>query len=75
MALKDKHGGASWSDWKKELRNREEKALEEAKKQCEADILFWKVTQYLFFEQWNALKTYANEQGISIIGICQSMFL
>ncbi len=68
MALKDKHGGASWSDWKKELRNREEKALEEAKKQCEADILFWKVTQYLFFEQWNALKTYANEQGISIIG-------
>lgn len=68
MALKDKHGGASWSEWKKELRNREEKALEEAKKECEVDILFWKVTQYLFFEQWNELKTYANEQGVSIIG-------
>ena len=32
------------------------------------DALFWKVVQYLFFEQWYALKKYANDRGISIIG-------
>lgn len=68
MALKDVHGGAPWSEWKKELRNREEEALEEAKLQNREEILFWKVTQYLFFEQWNALKEYTHKQGISIIG-------
>lgn len=31
-------------------------------------VQFWEVVQYLFFKQWTALKRYANEQGISIIG-------
>ena len=68
MALKDVHGGAPWSEWPQALRNREEKALEEAKETYETNIQFWKVLQYLFFEQWKALKTYANERGITIIG-------
>ena len=68
MALKDVHGGAPWSEWSHPLRNREEKALEEAKKTYESNIRFWKVLQYLFFEQWKDLKTYANERGITIIG-------
>ena len=32
----------------------------------EENINFWKVVQYLFFEQWNELKAYANEKGIDI---------
>ena len=31
-------------------------------------IQFWKIMQYLFFEQWKALRTYANEHGVKIIG-------
>lgn len=68
MALKDVHAGAPWSEWPKDLRNREKDAIEEAKKTYESNIQFWKVLQYLFFEQWNALKTYANERGVTIIG-------
>ena len=68
MALKDVHGGAPWSEWKEPLRNRDENALKRAAEENEENIVFWKVLQYLFFRQWNELKTYANERGISIIG-------
>lgn len=68
MALKDVHGGVPWSEWKMPLRNRDESALAEAAAQNEQSIRFWKVLQYLFFEQWEELKIYANQQGISIIG-------
>lgn len=68
MALKDVHDGAPWSEWKAPLRNRDAKALEEAANEQKDSILFWKVLQYLFFKQWRALKAYANENGISIIG-------
>lgn len=68
MALKDVHGGAPWSDWQAPLRNREPEALAQAKEEQKEQILFWKVLQYLFFEQWTELKAYANGKGISIIG-------
>ena len=32
------------------------------------EISFWQYVQYLFFSQWEKLKTYANQNGISIIG-------
>lgn len=68
MALKDVHGGAAWSEWDISFRNREEAALEKAKEEQKENILFWKVIQYLFFKQWNELKTYANNKGILVIG-------
>jgi len=68
MALKDKHDGASWSEWPTELRNREPGALEKVKGELEGDISFWKVVQYLFAKQWTKLKAYANKKGISLIG-------
>ncbi len=68
MALKDKHGGASWFTWEPGVRLRRESALAAAKKELAGEIDFWKAVQYLFFRQWNALKRYANDRGISIIG-------
>lgn len=68
MALKDANGGASWLEWKKDLRFRKPQALEEATETYADDIQFWKMLQYLFFEQWNSLKAYANHKGIQIIG-------
>jgi len=32
------------------------------------DIDFWKFCQFKFFEQWNDLRTYANDSGIEMIG-------
>ena len=68
MALKGKHGGASWFTWPEELRLREPAALEQAQSELADEVSFWKGVQYLFFHQWNAWKQYVNALGISVIG-------
>ena len=68
MALKDKHGGASWFTWEADIRLRRKSALAAAKKELADEVDFWKAVQFLFIRQWNALKAYANGLGISIIG-------
>ena len=68
MALKDRHGGKSWQEWPRGERLREEAALERARRALEEEVRFWKGVQYLFFRQWRALKRYANDRGISILG-------
>lgn len=68
MALKDAHDGKSFYQWEKPLRRRKKKALKEARRQYDREIGFYEFLQYEFFRQWDALKTYANQQGICIIG-------
>lgn len=68
MALKDANNGVSFSEWPDKLRKRDEKALEEARKTYEDDILFYEFLQYEFDIEWKALKKYANKKGIEIIG-------
>lgn len=68
MALKETNGGNSWLTWPKELKVREAKAMEKAKKENKEEIEFFKMLQYFFFEQWYDLKKYANDKGIRIIG-------
>ena len=68
MALKNRFGGVSWNEWEEPLRNREEKAIEEAMEDCGEEIEFYQYLQYLFLVQWKKLKGYANEKGIQIIG-------
>lgn len=63
------HFGAplqAWSD--KKLIRRDEKAVSKYAGLLAEDVKFHKFLQYLFFQQWSALKAYANERGISIIG-------
>ncbi len=68
MALKDEHGGRPWTVWEEPLRRREPAALAAARARLRGDVAFWQAVQYLFFQQWRALKQYANGRGISIIG-------
>ena len=68
MALKEANGGIAWMEWEAPIRNRDEKAICEAKETYKIEILFWKTVQYFFFEQWKALKAYANERDIEIVG-------
>lgn len=68
MSLKDHFKGKPWQQWPEDLRRRQSKALEWARKQLEHDVQFWKGVQFLFFEQWNSLKSLAVTKGISIIG-------
>lgn len=68
MTLKDANSGKPWYEWEKPFRNRQEEQLKKFSAEHKADIRFWKTVQYFFFKQWSALKEYANEKGISIIG-------
>lgn len=68
MALKEAYGGVNWQSWEEKLKKRVPEAIQAAKQTYEADMDFWKMTQYLFFKQWNQLKAYANKNGIQIIG-------
>ena len=44
------------------------KALKNGSEKLADDILFHKFVQFVFFKQWKALKEYANNKGIKIIG-------
>ena len=68
MAIKDSKGGISWNEWEAALKNREEAALENARKNLVEEIDFYKFQQYEFDKQWSELHAYANDQGIQIIG-------
>lgn len=68
MAIKQVNGGSSWNNWDDNLRKREKAALESFKNNHSELIEAHMFNQYLFFSQWTALKQYANQLGIKIIG-------
>ena len=68
MALKDLNDSLSFYEWDDLLKKRRKSELEKYKKTCADKILYHKMLQYFFFKQWNELKTYANKNGIKIIG-------
>jgi len=68
MALKDAHGGAPWEAWEPDVRRREQSALTRSAQELEADIAFHRFVQFLFFQQWSDLKSYANRRGVRIVG-------
>lgn len=68
MAVKNEFDGVCWAQWDEDIKLRKPKALAAYKKKCAEEIEFYRFQQYLFNSQWLALKTYANEKGIEIIG-------
>ncbi len=66
--LKKYFGDRAWSEWDAPYKNAEEGVIAAFAQEHAEDILFWQFTQFLFLEQWNALKKYANERGIAIMG-------
>ncbi len=68
MALKGKYQGKPWYDWEKELKFREPDAMWNIRQELKDEIRFYSFVQYLFYRQWGALRAYAAENGICIIG-------
>lgn len=67
MAI-SKQEKTSWHNWEDGLAKRKVRAMKGYKKENSKEIEFWKFLQYKFFHQWTAVKSYANELGIKIIG-------
>ncbi len=66
MTLKNKFGYAPWTEWEEPYRSAQ--IPEEFYADYAEELEFWQFTQYLFLEQWSALRRYAGERGISIMG-------
>ena len=58
----------AWSGWPDEVKKREANAMASARQSLASSILRFSFYQFLFFKQWNALRKYANDKGIKIIG-------
>ena len=68
LALKDSNGGKPWYQWEDRLKFRDPEAVWNSRQELRDHIRFYSFVQYLFSRQWNALRTYAHENGISIVG-------
>ena len=69
MAIKGYFSNKALQDWDDmEIRRREKKSLEKYREMLKEEILYHRITQFLFFYQWKNLKKYANQKGIQIIG-------
>ncbi len=68
IALKDAHGGAVWNTWEPELAFREPEALAAWRERLDEAVFAQRYCQYQFFRQWEGVKKYANDKGISIVG-------
>lgn len=68
MALKFQYDNKSWLLWPEDIRFHGAQAVKAYSKQLKDEMDFWKFCQFKFFEQWNKVKQYANENGVKIIG-------
>jgi len=68
MSIKEANGGGPWSEWQESLRKRERAAMEKARSDYMESIQCQSFYQFLFFRQWNKLKEYVHDKGITIIG-------
>jgi len=68
MALKWAFGGGSWHGWPRDILLRDPGALAHYRATLADSATYQEYLQWLFAEQWGALKAYANRSGIQIIG-------
>ncbi|MBK1691035.1 4-alpha-glucanotransferase [Ectothiorhodospira mobilis] len=68
LALRAEHGRAPWWDWDPALRDRKPAALEQARARHAQALEQYRFEQFLFRQQWAAVKRHANERGILLFG-------
>jgi 4-alpha-glucanotransferase len=68
MALKRANDSTAWSTWDRSLVNREPWALDRARRDLAREIREVAFEQWLFFEQWAAVRRQAHERRIRIMG-------
>lgn len=68
MACKDENQGVSWLEWEAPYRNPSIEEKLDLQATLKKNIGYYQFLQYLFFDEWNRLKAYANEHGVKIIG-------
>jgi len=73
MALDAAHqaevgGFEPWPRWAPGLARRDPHALADARVRFVDELRFWRFVQFCFDHQWGALRRYANERGVELVG-------
>jgi len=69
MAIKRHFGMAPWYTWPDEdVRLHKPDACRRLARELDDDVRLFTYVQYLFFKQWDALRAYAHDHGVSIFG-------
>ena len=68
QAVDAAEGRRSWSQWPAPLARREPAAIAAARREHEAECRYWSFVQWIFDTQWQAVRAYARERGVAIIG-------
>lgn len=68
MALKEEQDGLPWTEWPDTLRNLNQANRLFWEKELHDSISYQAFLQFIFYTQWHALKKYANDKGIAVIG-------
>lgn len=68
MACKDMHKGRDWLSWETRYQKPTVALKKELLDTLSEEVDYYRFIQFLFFEEWDAVKTYANEKEIRIIG-------
>ena len=68
MSLKKHFGGKAWNEWDEEIKLHQQEAVVYYYELLSKQVNYQKFCQFIFFEQWEKLKSYTNKTGIKIIG-------
>jgi 4-alpha-glucanotransferase len=68
MAVKDAQGQAAWTAWEPDIAHRDPTAVARWSARCARGIRLHKLTQFLFFEQWERLHEACRARSIRIMG-------
>lgn len=60
--------GEGWWNWSPELRAHQPHALDKICRDREEMLEQYRFEQFLFFDQWHQLKSYANDRGVELYG-------
>jgi 4-alpha-glucanotransferase len=68
MAVKAAHGDVAWTAWEPSIARREPAAVDRWRRDQAPAIREHTLTQFLFFDQWNAIREACRTRGIATMG-------
>ena len=68
QATRAERGFAPWTKWDAPLARRDPRALAAASQRLSADVMFWRFVQWCFDTQCKAVRRYASERGVRLVG-------
>jgi 4-alpha-glucanotransferase len=68
VTIRNEHHQQSWSDWPEQFKKRDAEAIQSIRLMLSKEIAIIQFSQYIFFSQWQAFKTYATEKKVNLFG-------